>query len=461
MKTDDLTPQEAQAALTPLFDKYPFVRALYQDVSGLIITANLKQTIAEPTPHERGIVVTIFKDGVLFEASASLSSLKDLKKLVRGLEDHLSEYKTPQDQFRLSPEETLEKDFIGEMGEEIPLKTKISSAQGVVQKIKNSDPLVVMAQVRYKHTLSQEFYISKKRILSQKLSRFEAIFIALLKNPKGESAQIYDGYGYQGGWEKMVPSDNLIHKMIADGKKILGAPRLTPGFYDCIFSPEMAGILAHEAFGHGTEADTMLKGRAKGSDYLNQRVASPMVSLYDSPVLEGHAGSYFFDHEGELASTTKIVENGILKNPMTDHYSASRLGVRRSPNGRRQSYDHKVYTRMTNTYFMPGKSKPRDMFSSVENGFFVDRVTNGMEDPKGWGIQLEALYAEEIKKGRLTGKVYSPVIVTGYVPDILNSVTMVSDELEINGLGMCGKGHKEWIKVTDGGPYLKLKARLA
>ena len=275
MKTDDLTPQEAQAALTPLFDKYPFVRALYQDVSGLIITANLKQTIAEPTPHERGIVVTIFKDGVLFEASASLSSLKDLKKLVRGLEDHLSEYKTPQDQFRLSPEETLEKDFIGEMGEEIPLKTKISSAQGVVQKIKNSDPLVVMAQVRYKHTLSQEFYISKKRILSQKLSRFEAIFIALLKNPKGESAQIYDGYGYQGGWEKMIPSDNFIHKMIADGKKILGAPRLTPGFYDCIFSPEMAGILAHEAFGHGTEADTMLKGRAKGSDYLNQRVASP------------------------------------------------------------------------------------------------------------------------------------------------------------------------------------------
>ena len=154
------------------------------------------------------------------------------------------------------------------------------------------------------------------------------------------------------------------------GKKILGAPRLKPGFYECIFSPNMAGILAHEAFGHGTEADTMLKGRAKGSDYINKQVASELVHLYDSPALENHAGSYFFDHEGELAHTTRIVESGILKNPMTDHYSASKLGLKRSPNGRRQAYDHKIYTRMTNTYFMPGDDKPADMFASMDQGFF-------------------------------------------------------------------------------------------
>ena len=146
---------------------------------------------------------------------------------------------------------------------------------------------------------------------------------------------------------------------------------------------------------------------------------------------------------------------------MTDHYSATKLGLKRSPNGRRQAYDHKVYTRMSNTYFMPGSDQPEDMFASIDDGFFIDRATNGMEDPKGWGIQLEALYVARIKKGQLTDEVYSPVIVTGYVPDILHSISMISNKLEINGLGMCGKGHKEWVKVTDGGPYLKLKARLA
>ena len=95
------------------------------------------------------------------------------------------------------------------------------------------------------------------------------------------------------------------------------------------------------------------------------------------------------------------------------------------------------------------------------DGYFVDRATNGMEDPKSWGIQLEALVARRIRNGQLTDKYFSPVIVTGYAPEILQSISMISRDLHINGLGMCGKGYKEWVKVTDGGPYLKLRARLA
>jgi TldD protein len=110
---------------------------------------------------------------------------------------------------------------------------------------------------------------------------------------------------------------------------------------------------------------------------------------------------------------------------------------------------------------MPGNDDLDAMVASIDEGFFVDRATNGMEDPKSWGIQLEALVARRIYKGKFTDDYFSPVIVTGYVPEILQSISMVSPHLNINGLGMCGKGYKEWVKVTDGGPYLKLKARLA
>ena len=66
----------------------------------------------------------------------------------------------------------------------------------------------------------------------------------------------------------------------------------------------------------------------------------------------------------------------------------------------------------------------------------------------------------EIKNGKLTGKVVAPVTLTGYVPDMLKSITMVSDDFQVFGSGACGKGHKEWVKVSDGGPYLKCKVRL-
>jgi TldD protein len=37
---------------------------------------------------------------------------------------------------------------------------------------------------------------------------------------------------------------------------------------------------------------------------------------------------------------------------------------------------------------------------------------------------------------------------------------MMSDELHHCGSGMCGKGYKEWVKVSDGGPYIKARIRL-
>ena len=68
--------------------------------------------------------------------------------------------------------------------------------------------------------------------------------------------------------------------------------------------------------------------------------------------------------------------------------------------------------------------------------------------------------AREIRNGKLTGRIFSPIVLTGYVPDLLKSISMVSDTLALGGCGACGKGYKEWVKVSDGGPYIKAKIRL-
>ena len=115
---------------------------------------------------------------------------------------------------------------------------------------------------------------------------------------------------------------------------------------------------------------------------------------------------------------------------------------------------------MTNTYFEKGTSKLEDMIASIEYGFLLEGVENGMEDPKHWGIECIITKAREIVDGKLTGNIYAPIIMTGYVPDLLMSISMVSDEEVLSGGGSCGKGYKEFVKVSDGGPYLKAKARL-
>ena len=115
---------------------------------------------------------------------------------------------------------------------------------------------------------------------------------------------------------------------------------------------------------------------------------------------------------------------------------------------------------MTNTFFEAGKDKVEDMIASIKYGFLLENAGSGMEDPKNWGIQCMVNIAREIKDGKLTGKIFSPIVLTGYVPDLLKSITMVSDKIELSGGGFCGKGYKEWVKVSDGGPYIKAKIRL-
>ncbi|MBF0275250.1 MAG: TldD/PmbA family protein, partial [Nitrospinae bacterium] len=340
--------------------------------------------------------------------------------------------------------------------ESVSLEKKVDYARTINKKNINAEKTIVDAITLLQHYKTYSLFVNRNRCLEQLIPRTEYICMVIMQDGR-KSSSLHIGKSKQGGYENINISDKDREEMITDCKRLLYADRIEPGTYDVIFDPEFSGIFAHEAFGHGTETDQFLKKRSKGEEYLGKKVASELVNMYDSPVVENASASFIFDDEGFLASETEIIKNGILQRGITDGYSGYKLNLKRTANGRRQSYANKAYSRMTNTYFGLGSNTLEEMLASIESGYLLRHPSNGMEDPKGWGIQLEGYYVEEIKEGKLTGKVFSPVIVTGYVPDLLESISMVGDEIAISGLGFCGKGHKEWVKVTDGGPYLKLE----
>lgn len=251
-------------------------------------------------------------------------------------------------------------------------------------------------------------------------------------------------------------ADALVNK----AKKLIGAKPITPGIYDVITDPSVTGLLAHEAFGHGVEMDMFVKDRALAKNYMGKYVASPICNMRDGAGSTLSVASYFFDDDGVLAHDTQIIKDGILVSGISDLISASELGTEPTGNGRRQDHTRKAYSRMTNTFFERGKDKLEDMISSIDKGYMIFETNNGMEDPKNWAIQCVAEYGVEIRDGKLTDNYVSPVVMSGYVPDVLKSITMISDGFVVEGAGMCGKGHKEWVRVSDGGPALKLRVKL-
>jgi TldD protein len=254
-------------------------------------------------------------------------------------------------------------------------------------------------------------------------------------------------------------SDEEIQSVVDGALALLSAERIEPGEYRIITAPGVSGTICHESFGHGVETDMFLKERARAAHFIDKVVGSPLVNIADDPSQPGSYGSYFFDDEGHMATPTQIVESGVFRRGITDRYSAAALEIPRSANGRRQDYSRKAYARMSNTFFSPGTSTLDEMIAQVDHGIFLDKWSSGMEDPLGWGIQVTCQYGHEIKGGKITDRVFAPVGISGYVPEVLQSITAVSNELKMDG-GTCGKGHKEQVPVASGGPHLLLTARL-
>ncbi len=366
----------------------------------------------------------------------------------------------------LEPGEKLERSYVQPMvrdGRLVPAGEKTALARTLREQI--ADPTLQEAVALVGDIHADIVFVNRTRKLRQELHRVRQIVLGVWARD-GQQVQLHGGFERLGGWEHQTLDGEYLADLRRDGPRLIGALCIPdPGEHTCVFSGEFAGIFAHEAFGHGTEQDLFLKDRAQGAHWLGKAVASPLVQMFDDPA-NGWAASYFFDDEGTLAQPTEIIRDGVLLAGLNDRYSHAVLGhrglaARKTANGRREAYDHKPYTRMTNTFFGTGSSTVAELIAGVERGYFLTHPSNGMEDPKGWGIQLEGAMAEEIRDGRLTGVVFSPVVVTGSVPRLLHSVDGVGRELVEASIGMCGKGYKEWVKVTDGGPALRLKAVIA
>ncbi|MBI5136075.1 MAG: TldD/PmbA family protein [Nitrospirae bacterium] len=443
--------------------RVPYAAVLVTDEAGeRVRTATTEEQVGE-APPSRGAVVTVHTGRATVEAAVDVLTEEALAEAAEQAMARAAQAGLLDGGVAPDPGPVMDHDFA--TPEEtpyaaVPLADKVARARALRDQAHAADGRVVNAFGMISHTRSRELFVNRNKRLFQDLRRTQAV-VGVTVSVDGAAAALMDGRGRRGGWEAAALPDGLVPRLVADCARIAGAPRLKAGYYDCIFSPEFSGIFAHEAFGHGTEADMFVKKRSKGEEYLGKPVAAPQVTLFDDPDLPDAAASYFFDHEGQLASRTQIIEKGVLVRPITDMHTAHALGLPRTANGRRESFARKAYTRMSNTFFGPGHHDFGDMLADIEYGFYLERPSNGMEDPKSWGIQLEGHMASEIMNGKLTGRIFSPVIVTGYVPELLTSITMVGREVEITGLGMCGKGYKEWVKVTDGGPCLRLKARLA
>ncbi len=450
--------------IAELHKNFKYVSILGTDVKSVAYNVNLKgQSINDSLSKEKGFVCKMTNGGAFYEYSFDQieGSVQEFaQKIIKSLELN-EELLEKQITSVIPADEELWKFFerkndFNEVSEEELIKYMEQN----VKELKEASPNVLNALCIFQKIETSKVFLSTNRFLKQNYGWIIGYMVAVYANNGKvvEAREAVDGPLLKVVMKILSPlKDKLIHK----AEKLTLATQIEPGVYDVITDPSITGLIAHEAFGHGVEMDQFVKHRALATEYVGKYVASPITNMKDGAASTRSVASYFFDDDGILAGDTQIIKDGILLTGISDLVSASVLNTSPTGNGRRESFKNKVYTRMTNTFFEKGTDKLEDMIASIKHGYMLFDTNNGMEDPKNWAIQCTAEYGIEIVDGKLTDNYVSPVVISGYVPDLLKSISMISDGFDVSGAGACGKGHKEWVRVSDGGPALKVRAKLS
>ncbi|MGE5251694.1 MAG: TldD/PmbA family protein [Bacteroidota bacterium] len=438
-------------------ERAPYFSVLLSSRHALQVSVDNREESVSERPPSMGTVLSAFDGNTNYERAVGGFDRDKIRKAAR-------EFLEPLNFQSYTPAEEPQRmdDFATPM-EIDPMKLsveeKLDRCRELHRRLKDRDPRIVNARINYLEFNEHSIYASRRADLAQRVQRVRIYLILVVAGADGQVRYDLTGKSGTAGWEVLSFSDEEIDRLVKGTLDLLGAERIEPGDYQIIAAPGVSGTICHESFGHGVETDMFLKERAQAAHFVDKRVGSDLVNIFDDPSLAGGFGSYFFDDEGLPSAPTQIVENGIFRRGITDLYSATALGIPRSANGRREAYSHKAYARMSNTYFGPGDSTLEEMLARVNHGVYLDKWSSGMEDPLGWGIQVTCRFGHEIKDGRITDRVFAPVGITGYVPNVLASISAVENRVEMDA-GTCGKGHKEYVPVASGGPHLLLKARL-
>jgi TldD protein len=273
----------------------------------------------------------------------------------------------------------------------------------------------------------------------------------------GANVQDYsDSFGKTQGFVSLANREPLVERIAKVALDLLKAEPVPAGKYDVIIDQQLAGVFAHEAFGHLSEADFLSTNeRMRELMKVGTRYGTDELTIVDDGTMPGERGSFRFDDEGIESARTELVKDGRIAGHLHDRQSAQRMGESTTGNARAMSYRFAPIVRMSNTYIEPRSANIEDMFDSVERGLYVCGSRGGMTELESFTFASQ--YARLVEHGRPT-KLVRDVTLSGNVFETLKNIDLVGDDLVMfGGLGGCGKGGQSPLPVGLGAPHVLIR----
>ena len=354
----------------------------------------------------------------------------------------------------------------GEKANRYPIKTKwedvrpqqkLAILNSLNEKSFKADERVKKVNINFMDEYGAILIADSKGRIVEDYQPMTSVYLSLVAEQNGRKENNSVNYASRSDFDFYTSEklDRLVKNGIEKTMILFDAVQPPAGEMPVVLGAGSAGILLHEAIGHGMEADFNRKGISIYSDKIGKNVAKPFVNIIDEGTQDNARGAINIDDEGNAVGKTMLVQDGVLTTYLHDSISAKHYGVKTTGNGRRQSYAHPPMPRMRSTYMLPGPHKRDEIIASVKKGIYCDHFSNGQVNIGAGDFTFFVKNGFLIEDGKLT-KPIKDVNIIGNGPKVLELVDMVGDDLKIDEGGWtCGKNGQS-VPVSQGMPTVRV-----
>ena len=260
--------------------------------------------------------------------------------------------------------------------------------------------------------------------------------------------------GSNGDYGFMENLHSDVGEMAKRAVELLSASQLKGGEYTVICDPILAGVFAHEAFGHLSESDFVYENeRMREIMVLGRRFGGNHLNIIDGAAVPGLRGSYKYDDEGVPGTKTYLIREGILTGRLHSRETAAKMGEAPTGNARALDYTFQPIVRMTNTYIEPREASFEELISEIKEGVYAKSWYGGMTSMEMFTFSAGEAYM--IRNGRVE-ELLRPVVLSGNVFTTLENIDAIGNDLDMNQGGGCGKGGQMPLPVSNGSPHIRI-----
>ncbi|MBE7547874.1 TldD protein, part of proposed TldE/TldD proteolytic complex [Candidatus Kuenenia stuttgartiensis] len=340
-----------------------------------------------------------------------------------------------------------------------PAEISLKEKQSLCDKYNTiilSSKQIQTSNVRYLDSHGTVFFANTEGSFIVQETIFCGISLLAMARDGMNVQQAYHSVGDLRGYNNVLKMEQECEKVAKRAVDQLSAKPVNGGKYTVIIDPKLCGVFVHEAFGHLSEADFIYENaQLREIMVLGKRFGSDALSIVDDGTLVGEAGYNKYDSEGTPTQKTYLIKNGILANRLHSRETAAKMNEKPTGNARAISYGNEPIVRMTNTFMEPRNDTFEKMLSEVDDGIYAIGALGGQTNTEMFTFSAEEAYI--IRNGQLKERVRD-VVLTGNVFETLMNIDAIGNDLEIyGGMGGCGKGGQSPLRVSDGGPHVRIR----